>query len=67
MIEADSRWFLPVQNSCGCFWMVEDGSILFWMVLYGVGCFLPVVNGSSRYWADLEIVLSNFRLDLDTS
>ena len=42
-------WFWPVQDSCCSVWIVVAGSILLFMVYYGVGWFLLFPYSSDRF------------------
>ena len=50
MVLASCRWFWPVQDICGGFWMVVPGCIWLLMVLFGVGWFWSALDGSDSYW-----------------
>ena len=56
MVISSSRWFWPVQDSCGCCRMDIAGYICFLKVLLDVGWFWPVSDGSCRSQPDLRIV-----------
>ena len=45
---ASSRWYLPLQDSCGCLCIVVAGFVCLLIVLNNVGCFCPGLEGSGK-------------------
>ena len=55
MVFAKFSWFWPVQDSCGCVWIVVVGSIWLLMILFVVRLFWLFPYCSSRFMPDLSI------------